>query len=129
MMSLIAHTLIGFFFVFFGFWNLYHWRPTMEAMNQKNLPHPWLLLPVGIAWETVFGFMIILGFYVKIAALLLIPFTIISTLIFHPFWKLQGEEKRLNLVIFISNFTVCLGTLFLLLNSVTPLMQFSDLMH
>lgn len=124
----LAHTLIGFYFVFAGIWNIYHWVPTMEAMIQKNIPHPWLVLSIGIAWQTVAGILIFLGVFVKLAALTLIPFTIISVLIFHPFWKFRGETRALHMSIFLCNMTMTLGALLLLMNTVTPLMQFTEIL-
>jgi putative oxidoreductase len=126
---MISHTFIGVYFVFFGFWNIYHWRPLIEMMAQKNIPHPWLLLPIGITWQVVCGFLIILGIYVKLAALLLIPFTLISICIFHPFWQFRGELRNLNLIIFIGNLTVTIAALLFLINNVTPLLQLIDLFH
>ena len=113
--SMLAHSLIGFYFAFFGFWNIYHWRTTMEVMVQKNIPHPWLLLSIGIVWQTVLGFLIILNIFVAISALLLIPFTLIAICMFHPFWKYRGEHRALNLIIFITNITVTISALLLLI--------------
>ena len=118
-----AHFLIGFYFVFFGFWNIYHWRPTLSVMSQKNIPHPYLVLPVGVAWQVIFGSMIALGVYVKLAALLLIPFVLISIFIFHAFWKLTGELRVLNFIIFLSNLIVTIPVLLLL---IAPIAGVSD---
>lgn len=122
-----SHVLIGFYFAFYGFWNIYHWRPIMEDMIQKQIPIPFLVLSCGIFWQTVAGFMIMFGLYVKLAACLLIPFTIISVFIFHPFWNHRGEQRALNLNIFIANLTVSLSALLLLLNTITPSMHLMDL--
>lgn len=122
----LAHVLTGFYFAFYGFWNLYHWRPIMENMIQKNIPLPFLVLSCGIFWQTVAGFLIMFGFYVKLAALVLIPFTVISVFIFHPFWSHRGEQRALNLNIFIANLTVSLSALLLLLNNIVPATSFAD---
>ena len=122
----LAHFLIGFYFAFFGIWNIYHWRPIIFALNEKNLPHPWLLLPLAIAWQIVAGVMIICDIYVKLAALSLIPFTLIAICLFHPFWKYKGELRILNFTIFTANSTITCASLLLLLNNITPLTQLSD---
>ncbi len=118
----IGQTLIGFYFVFFGFWNIYHWVPFVEIMTKKRIPLPFLFMSIGITWQVLAGFMIMLGFYVKIAALSLIPFTLISILIFHDFWNFEGALRRLNLNIFIANLTVTLGALLHLINSAASAM-------
>lgn len=114
----IAHTLIGFYFAFFGVWNIYHWRPLMEAMVQKNIPHPWLFLSIGIIWQILAGIMIIMNIYAKLAALSLIPFTIIAVCIFHPFWRFSGEHRALNFTIFTVNMTITLAALLLIIKEV-----------
>lgn len=112
-----AHFLIGFYFAFFGIWNIYHWRPILLTMSEKNLPHPWFLLPVAICWQVITGVMIMCGIYVKLAAILLLPFTLISVFIFHPFWSFRGELRVLNFNIFITHMTVTFATLILLMTT------------
>lgn len=121
----LAHFLIGFFYAFFGFWNIYHWRPSLDVMMNKGIPHAYFVLTIGIACQVLAGFMIIFGFFTKLAALVLIPFTIIAVLIFHPFWKMKGEHRALNMSIFIANLTMSLGALLLLIE---PISQLSDLL-
>ncbi|OGT52696.1 MAG: hypothetical protein A3E84_02720 [Gammaproteobacteria bacterium RIFCSPHIGHO2_12_FULL_42_13] len=119
----IAHLLIGCYFVFFGFWNVYHWRPILTVMSQKNIPHPYLILPIGIAWQVVCGSMIALGVYVKLAALLLIPFTFVAICLFHSFWEFKGDIRTLNFTIFVANMTVTIPALLLL---IAPLSGIAD---
>lgn len=111
---ILAHFLIGFYFVFYGFWNIYHWIPILEVMAKRGIPHPYFLLPLGILLQVIAGFMIIFNLYAVFAALALIPFTIIVVMIFHPFWIYRGELRILNLSIFLANMTVTLGALLLI---------------
>jgi putative oxidoreductase len=113
--------LVGFFFAFFGVWNTYHWRPTLAFMQQKKIPFSFPLLILGILIQTIAGLMLMLGIYIKLAALVLIPFDIIAVFIFHAFWNCKGEIRRLNMIIFITNLTASLGALLLLLNSIQPI--------
>src|SRR3990167_6435729 len=107
----LIHTLIGFYFVFFGFWNIYHWIPIVDTMAKKDIPLPYLILAIGITWQIIAGCMIIFGIGVEFAALSLIPFTLIAVFIFHPFWKFSGELCSLNFTIFIANLTIGLAAL------------------
>ncbi|OGT30801.1 MAG: hypothetical protein A3E87_07570 [Gammaproteobacteria bacterium RIFCSPHIGHO2_12_FULL_35_23] len=113
---ILGRVLIGFFFFFFGIWNAMHWRPTLEFMYQKKIPIAMPFLFLGIAWQTITGLLLMLGIWVKLVALLLIPFDIISVLIFHAFWNFTGETRRLNMLLFVANLTATLGALLLLLN-------------
>ena len=119
----IAHLLIGFYFIFFGFWNVYHWFPTMEAMAKRGVPHPYIVLPVAILWQTIAGALIIAGLFVKLAAVSLIVFTLISIIGAHPFWQFRGEHRIIHFKFFAVNLTVVIGALILL---VWPMTQVSD---
>src|SRR5580693_4828423 len=100
---LLSHSLIGFYFIFFGFWNIYHWSPMIEVMLNRKLPSPWLLLSIVIAWQVVAGFMILLGIYIKLIALLLIPFSLLVVFILHPFLNFTGELLKQHMALFITN--------------------------
>lgn len=125
----IAHVLIGFFYLYYGIMNIYQWRPTLTTMANKRIPHPYLFLSIGIIWQFTAGLLICFGMLVKIAALSLIPFTLIAVFIFHDFWNHhEGELRRESKAMFISNLTVTLGALVLLLNNVAPIMKWADLL-
>jgi len=124
----LAHVLIGFFFVFFGVWNSYHWAPTVGAMRQMNMPLPSALLAFGIFIQIACGLLIFFGIYVKVAALILIPFVIIVVNIFHAFWKFEGEIRRLNLLCYVTHMTSTIGGLILLINIIEPNHSLFDLL-
>ena len=115
----LAHFMIGSYFAFFGIWNIYHWVPILETMARKNIPHPYLLLPIGIGWQIIAGCMIMFGILAALAAALLIPLTIITICIFHPFWNFKGEARKSNFAIFATNMTVTLGALLLVISPVS----------
>lgn len=111
----LSHFLIGFYFIFFGLWNIYHWKPMIEVMIKKNIPSPLFLLSIAIGWQIICGFMIMTGLLVKIAALLLIPFIFLIIFILHPFWDFHGELRKQHMALLITNFTMSLGALLLLI--------------
>lgn len=113
---LIGRILIGLFFCFFGIWNLAHWHPTLEAMQQKKIPLACCFLALGIGWQMLLGFYIVIGLWVQLSAILLIIFTIVSVFLFHCFWCFNGEERRLNLLLFVTHLTATLGGLLLLIH-------------
>lgn len=123
-LPVLAHALIGFYFAFFGLWSIYHWVPLLEVLAEKGIPHPYFILPVGITWQIILGTMVIFGIFIKLAALLLIPSTIIAVCIVHPFWLFKGEIRKLNFSIFMANVTISIGALLLL---ITPLANGAEL--
>lgn len=111
----ISHILIGFYFTFFGVWNIYHWKPITEVMLQRKIPSPLLLLSIAIGWQIICGVMIMFGILIKLAAFLLIPFTVLIILMLHSYWNYRGELRKQHMALFITNFTMSLGALMLLL--------------
>jgi len=123
-----GHFLIGFYFVFFGVWNIYHWRPTIDIMLEDRIPSPIFCMSIGISCQIILGVMVMCNIHIKLAALLLIIFILFSIFIFHPFWKYTGEKKKNHMNKFMDNITVTLGALILLLNIITPMSNISDIL-
>jgi putative oxidoreductase len=114
-LPILAHILIGCYFIFFGFWNLYHWVPMTQTMIQHKLPSPFFLLSFMIGFQIIAGVMLIFGILIKLTALLLIPFLFALVFLLHPFWKFKGELRKQHMALFTTNLTMCLGALLLLL--------------
>ncbi len=114
---ILSHLLIGFYFTFFGVWNIYHWKPITEVMLEKKIPSPLLLLSIAIGWQIICGVMIMSGILIKLAAFLLIPFTVLIILMLHSYWDYKGELRKQHMALFITNFTMSLGALILLLTN------------
>ncbi len=118
----IAHFLIGFFFIYFGFSNFQQRTAIIDVMSEKGVPLAGLVFYLGIITQTLCGLLIIINTLVLFAASILILFDIVAVLLFHQFWKLEGELRRLNLIIFITNLTVVLGALIILIDPVQLLL-------
>jgi putative oxidoreductase len=127
LLPIMGKCFIGFYFAGTGLFNIYHWRPTLAAMIEKNIPLPFIVMPLGIFWEISAGSMIIFNSYVKLAALSLIFFTVIAITLFHDFWNHEGEVRKLNKIIFIANMTISIGALIILTNNITPVTTLADL--
>ena len=117
MSAYLGHGLIGFYFTFFGLWNIFHWKSIVDVIIQKKLPSPLLLLSIAIGWQVIFGVMIMFGIATKLAAIALLPFVLLTTFILHPFWDFAGDLRKQHMALFITNCTMSLGALFLLIGS------------
>jgi putative oxidoreductase len=71
-----------------------------------------VLAPIGAAVEFVGGLAIVFGLMTRYAAVLMILFVIVATLISHRFWVLQGTERRTQSVQFAKNTAIVGGFLF-----------------
>src|SRR5438132_143286 len=69
-----------------------------EATN-----HISLFLGVGVGFELIGGALLFLGLKPRFGAFLLLLFLIPTTMLFHPFWLLNGTEKELQMVMFLKN--------------------------
>lgn len=65
------------------------------------MPLPQLLFWAGVATQSIAGLLLILGYQAALAAAVLIPFTLIASIVFHAFWSMEGEAGVLNQIIFI----------------------------
>lgn len=76
---------------------------------------PWssVLLVIGVIFELLGSLMLIFGFREKWGALLLIIFLIPVTLVFHPFWFMEGMNRELQAAMFFKNLAI-LGGLILI---------------
>ncbi len=57
------------------------------------------------------GLLLITGLYVRYAALIMAPFLVPVTLIFHKFWGLPGPEHDSQIINFIKNVAIIGGLL------------------
>lgn len=109
-----GQVLVGFYFVFFGLWNCYHWRPILKRLMERKIASPLFLISLAITWQTVAGGMILFNLFPYLGAILLLPYVLIQNFLFHPFWHFSGETKKLQLSIFITHLSLSIGALLLL---------------
>lgn len=72
-----------------------------------------LLLIIATILEGVGGLLVLLGFKVRFGAVLLILFIIPVTLIMHPFWLMSGQEKMIQMSMFMKNLGILGGLMIL----------------
>jgi putative oxidoreductase len=115
--NLLAKMLVGFFFVYFGVSNSLQRKTIIEIMNQKKIPCASWLFYLGVFTQTICGMLIMFNQFLDISASILIIFDITAVFIFHRFWTFEGELRRLNQIIFITNLSVVIGALILVADS------------
>jgi putative oxidoreductase len=110
----LVRIMVGFLFVFAGVMNIQQWSGLLAVFQNKHIIFPSVLLLLGIALETIAGIMLIFSIRIRIAALALIPFTLIAIFIFHNFWSMTGSARGINMEIFLIHLTSTVGALILL---------------
>ncbi|MFC2049288.1 DoxX family membrane protein, partial [Chlamydiota bacterium] len=69
----------------------------------------------AILFELVGGLLILLGWYTRIGVYILMIFLVVTTLILHGFWGIEGHERAMQISHFLKN-TAIFGGLLLLLS-------------
>jgi uncharacterized membrane protein YphA (DoxX/SURF4 family) len=113
----LARFVIAGYFIFFVFWNYCHRKQAIPVMKQNHIPFAPAVFYFGLLLMLVASLLIILNQYLAIAAAALIIFDITATFIFHRFWQFSNPDLRaLNTIIFITNLSMTIGGLLLLLS-------------
>jgi putative oxidoreductase len=112
---LLGRILIGGIFVQSGFDKLIGLGTFAAGLAARGLPAALVpvLASIGASVEFFGGLAIVFGLMTRYAALLMIAFVIVATLISHRFWVFGGAERRTQTVQFAKNVAIIGGFLFL----------------
>jgi uncharacterized membrane protein YphA (DoxX/SURF4 family) len=78
-----------------------------------------LLLIISTTFELLGGLLVLLGWSEKMGASLLILFLIPATILFHPFWLLEGSAREVATSMFLKNLAILGGLILVLLKGAT----------
>jgi putative oxidoreductase len=132
----VARFLISAIFLSSALKNVLNWHETEKnLMNvlcdwQMNIGYseavqdcltfltPWspLLLAIATIFILVGGLLVLLGVREKLGAALLVLFMIPATVLYHPFWFLEGASRDLQTIMFLKNLAILGGLLLLVLH-------------
>jgi putative oxidoreductase len=106
---LLGRVLLGSIFVVSGYGKLFGLAAFAASLEKNGVPYASALAPVGACVEFFGGLAIVLGVEVRAAALLMIAFVIVATLISHRFWELQDAARRAQVTQFSKNVAIAGG--------------------
>ena len=81
------------------------------SLQKQGVPYAEILAPIGAGVEFLGGVAVLIGFQTSLAALLLVVFTIIATLIAHRFWDFEGQARQMQQGQFFKNLAIVGGFL------------------
>jgi putative oxidoreductase len=81
------------------------------TLQKQGVPYADVLAPIGAGVEFLGGIAVLIGFQTRLAALLLILFTIIATAIAHRFWEFEGSARQMQQGQFFKNLAIIGGFL------------------
>ena len=111
---LAGRILLGSIFVVSGYGKLFGLAAFAASLEQRGVPAASTLAVVGACVEFFGGLAVVLGIEVRGAAVLMIAFVIVATLISHRFWELQDAARRTQATQFSKNVAIIGGLVLLL---------------
>ncbi len=112
---LLGRLAMGAIFVGSGFGKLFNLGGFAAGLAAKGLPYPTVWAALAVLVEFGGGLAVVLGIRVRLAALLMVAFTIATTLLAHNFWTMEGAARAENFIHFMKNLAIIGGFLFLFL--------------
>jgi putative oxidoreductase len=111
---LLARCLIGGLFLQSGTGKLMGLDAFAAGLAKNGVPMPDIAATIGATVEFCGGLAIVIGLQTRYAALLMVAFTIVATLISHRFWELaEPAARRQQAVQFGKNIAIIGGFLLL----------------
>jgi putative oxidoreductase len=113
--ALLGRLAMGWIFVSSGFNKLSDVAGFAGGLAKRGVPQPSVLAWIGAIVEFGGGLLIIFGLKIRYAALLMILFVIVATLISHRYWEFTGADLAIQRSNFWKNLTIIGGFLFMFL--------------
>jgi putative oxidoreductase len=107
----LGRILLGSLFVIGGLHHLPIFGALSSQLAQRGVPLPRLALGLSTVWQIALGVLLMAGLWVPWAALGLIAFTVIASLLLLNFWSMQGEARAGAQNQFLTNIAVIGGLL------------------
>lgn len=107
----LGRVLLGGLFVIGGVPHFFHLDPLTELLKKRGLPAARLCLIVASVFQIVAGALLIFGQFVQLAALGLVVFTLVSSVLLVNFWSLTGDAREKMKNAFMSNLAIVGGLL------------------
>lgn len=113
-LSLIGRVMLAAVFVTSGIDKISGFQGLVGAITSKGLPMPEVFAVATIIIEVVIALMLVAGWKARWAAFVLVVFTVIVTVLFHPFWAVPEAQKAMQQINFFKNVAVIGGLLFVM---------------
>lgn len=103
---------IALIFILSGFAKIMNWGMMAGYMASKGMTFVPLFLVLALIIEILGGFAILVGYFTRIAAILLLLYLIPVTGIFHDYWNASGNEYQLQMIMFLKNIAIFGGLIY-----------------
>ena len=107
----LGRFMLGAFFAYGGITHFLALDPITQAMADRGVPQPRLVLIAGSLFQIVFGLLLAFGIAVPVSAIALIAFTVVASLMLVDFWNKQEPARMALRNVFLSNLAIIGGLL------------------
>ena len=108
-----ARVLMALIFLVAGIRKLLAWGATAGYFNKLGIPLPEIALALTVALEIGGGIALVLGWRLRLVAVVMGAFTLASALIAHAFWVAEPPQFSAQLLNFLKNTAMAGGFLLL----------------
>ena len=109
--SLAGRILLALMFIPAGFGKLTNIGGTAGYIASGGLPFPSVLAVLVGALELFGGLALVIGFKVRWVGLAMALFTLVASMVFHPFWSVPEAQQMVTKLLFMKNISVVGGML------------------
>ena len=110
---LAARLFLATLFLIFGWRKLRDYSGTVSQMVQDGVPMPVLAAAVAIFMELPVAFAVAVGAFTRPSAVLLVLYTLGTSLIEHRYWTVTGADQLASMEGFYKNLSIMGGFLLL----------------
>jgi putative oxidoreductase len=107
--GVIARVLIALIFLYSAITKVLDWSAGLQEVQSLGMPLPMLVLTSTVALQLCGGIMLALGWHTRSAAAVLAGFTLVASLVAHPFWRSIGTAAQRQRVTFIEHLAIVGG--------------------
>ena len=111
--ALAGRILLAAIFVISGFGKIAGFEGITGYIASKGLPMPQVLAALTIALELGGGLLLVIGYKVRIVAILFFLWLIPTTILFHKFWGIDAAQVQNQMNNFLKNVSIMGGMLLL----------------
>ena len=115
--DLLGRIFLGIIFIYEGLDTLFFYEQTKETMAEYGITFaPDVLLVLTLTGLFLGALLVVIGYFSRVGAFLLILYWLPFTLIVYSFWNDPPDLQRVNALYFMRNIAVLGGLLLLLAN-------------
>jgi putative oxidoreductase len=113
---LVGRVALAALFIPSGLRKLTNLAGFAESLEKRGVPLADVLAPLGAGIEFFAGIAVLVAFQTRVAAVLMILFTVAATFIAHRFWEFEGAARTTQQSQFFKNFAIIGGYVVLLVS-------------